>query len=171
MEHPYISSLSSIVWLQQRDPAPGPMISDWLMEKGSMTRRLEQFCGKIIIHRIGEGFVTAASIDAGERKELPACERCWLRQVVIYGDNRPWVAARTIIPETSLTGEQGALADAGDEPIGRRLFTEEPLLRDYIHIGRLDQLWARRSRLRPGGKPLLLTELFLPDAPLYQHGR
>ncbi|PLK74975.1 chorismate lyase, partial [Klebsiella pneumoniae] len=28
-------------------------------------------------------------------------------------------------------------------------------------------LWGRRSRLRLSGKPLLLTELFLPASPLY----
>ncbi|HAK8374880.1 TPA: chorismate lyase, partial [Salmonella enterica] len=52
-------------------------------------------------------------------------------------------------------------------PLGRYLFTSSTLTRDFIEIGRDATLWGRRSRLRLSGKPLLLTELFLPASPLY----
>ncbi|WP_145557065.1 chorismate lyase, partial [Yersinia aldovae] len=38
---------------------------------------------------------------------------------------------------------------------------------DYIQVGRQEAQWARRSLLRLSGKPLLLTEVFLPASPLY----
>jgi chorismate--pyruvate lyase len=60
-----------------------------------------------------------------------------------------------------------ALQQLGQTPLGRYLFTSSTLTRDFIEIGRDAELWGRRSRLRLSGKPLLLTELFLPASPLY----
>lgn len=54
-----------------------------------------------------------------------------------------------------------------ETPLGRYLFTSSTLTRDFIEIGRDAALWGRRSRLRLSGKPLMLTELFLPASPLY----
>ncbi|NLS43082.1 chorismate lyase [BEV proteobacterium] len=44
---------------------------------------------------------------------------------------------------------------------------QDSLQRDYIHIGRCENLWARRSRLHLFNQPILLTELFLPSSPAY----
>ena len=72
-----------------------------------------------------------------------------------------------MVPESTLTGPELALQKLGTTPLGRYLFTSSTLTRDFIEVGRYDALWGRRSRLRLGGKPLLLTELFLPASPLY----
>ena len=83
------------------------------------------------------------------------------------GDDQPLAAGAHGDPGNTLTGPDQALVDLGTLPLGRYLFSSGELTRDYIHIGRQDALWARRSRLRLAGKPLLLTELFLPASPLY----
>ena len=72
-----------------------------------------------------------------------------------------------MVPESTLSGPELALQTLGKTPLGRYLFTSSTLTRDFIEIGRHEQLWGRRSRLRLGGKPLMLTELFLPASPLY----
>jgi len=59
------------------------------------------------------------------------------------------------------------LQQLGTTPLGRYLFTSSTLTRDFIQPGRSEALWGRRSLLRLSGKPLLLTELFLPASPLY----
>lgn len=51
--------------------------------------------------------------------------------------------------------------------MGRYLFSGVALERESLRVGCLGLLWARRSRLRVAGQPLLLTELFLADAPIY----
>ena len=79
----------------------------------------------------------------------------------------PWLAGRTVVPESTLTGPEMALQQMGKTPLGRYLFTSSELTRDFIEIGRDAGLWGRRSRLRLSGKPLMLTELFLPASPLY----
>ena len=72
-----------------------------------------------------------------------------------------------VVPESTLCGPELALQNLGKTPLGRYLFTSSTLTRDFIEIGRDAALWGRRSRLRLSGKPLMLTELFLPASPLY----
>ncbi|XBS70027.1 chorismate lyase [Acerihabitans sp. KWT182] len=168
-DNPYISLLSSIQWLTVESPQPGPAERDWLMERGSMTRRLEGHCSQVSVRRGREGYV-GADEPCDDIALLPASLRFWLREVVLYGDDRPWLAGRMVVPETALTGSECVLTKMGDVPLGRWLFRNGRPARDYIHLGRAGSLWARRSCLRLNGKPLLLTELFLPDAPLYRYG-
>lgn len=138
----------------------------WLGECQSMTARFERHCGKVTIVPPREGFIGVDSLGE-ELTQLPDCERFWLREVLLCGDNVPWLFGRTLIPETSLTGEEVSLLTLGTVPLGRYLFKAAELTRDFIQVGEQGELWARRSRLRLSGKPLLLTELFLSESPLY----
>ncbi|MSE14942.1 chorismate lyase, partial [Pantoea agglomerans] len=80
----------------------------------------------------------------------------------------PWLAGRTLVPESTLNGPEAMLQQLGTRPLGRYLFSSSTLTRDFIEPGQVEGLWGRRSRLRLSGKPLLLTELFLPASPLYR---
>ncbi|AHG19853.1 chorismate--pyruvate lyase [Chania multitudinisentens RB-25] len=159
------SILPPIAWLPENSPIPAA-ISDWLMELGSMTRRFERHCGHVHIEPQRECFVTRDQLGE-EAEHLPDSERYWLREIVLLGDDHPWLLGRTVIPQETLTGPDQALVDLGTLPLGRYLFSSNTLTRDYIHVGQQGELWARRSRLRLADKPLLLTELFLPPSPLY----
>lgn len=143
-------------------------IASWLQESDSMTQRLAQYCKKISVIPTFEGFISQADISA-EKTVLPTSSRYWLRDVVLYGDDIPWLRGRTVLPEETLTGDECSLMNLGCTPLGHYLFNHADLTRDFIQIQQQSQLWARRSRLCLSGKPLLLTELFLPAAPLYDH--
>lgn len=166
-DHPYISFLSSIQWCTDDAPPPDAALADWLLEQGSMTRRFEQHCRQVTIHRCREGYFPASNV-GGEIALLPACDSYWLREVILYGDGEPWLAGRTLIPASALVGAEWALTTIGDQPLGKWLFRGDAPVRDYIQLGKMNSLWARRSCFRPSGKSLLLTELFLPAAPLYR---
>ncbi|CDG90552.1 chorismate lyase [Xenorhabdus bovienii] len=142
-------------------------ILDWLMEVGSMTRRFEEHCQQVSVVPFRECFITAAEL-GDESEHLPISERYWLREIVLYGDNIPWLLGRTVIPEETLTGTDKRLVNVGTVPLGRYLFSGNNLTRDYIQIGQQGQHWARRSLLRLSGKSLLLTEVFLPESPVYK---
>lgn len=159
------SILPPIAWLPENATIPAA-VSDWLMELGSMTLRFERYCQCVQIEPQCECFVTREYLTE-EAAHLPQSERYWLREIVLLGDGQPWLLGRTLIPQETLTGPDRALVDLGTLPLGRYLFSSDTLTRDYIDIGRQTELWARRSRLRLAGKPLLLTELFLPSSPLY----
>lgn len=160
------SILKPIQWCAIEQPNLPTDIADWLMELGSMTRRFEQHCQRVHVEPQRECFITRRELGEGA-EHLPVSERYWLREIILCGDNEPWLLGRTVIPEETLSGPDRALVDLGTLPLGRYLFGGDNLTRDYIQVGRQDALWARRSLLRLSGKPLLLTEVFLPASPLY----
>ncbi|WP_193015482.1 chorismate lyase [Proteus sp. FME41] len=139
----------------------------WLMELGSMTRRFEQYCQKVTVMPYQEGFIDVIE-PADEKACLPESQRYWLREVVLCGDNIPWLLGRTLVPEETLTGEDRKLVNLRTVPLGRYLFQETTLSRDFIHIGQQNGYWLRRSRFQLSDKPLLLTEVFLPASPVYK---
>lgn len=140
---------------------------DWLLLEDSMTTRFEQHCSSVTVNIVREEFVTADT-QLPEAELLPPAQRYWLREIVLCGDGEPWLAGRTVVPESTLAGPELALQHLGVTPLGRYLFRSSTLTRDFIQPGRSAELWGRRSGLRLSGKPLLLTELFLPASPLYQ---
>ena len=131
-----------------------------------MTKRFEQQGKKVSVTVIREGFVGQQDV-ALELSQLPQEPRYWLREILLCADGEPWLAGRTVVPESTLSGPELALQKLGKTPLGRYLFTSSTLSRDFIEIGCDAELWGRRSRLRLSGKPLMLTELFLPASPLY----
>ncbi|WP_114192454.1 chorismate lyase [Edaphovirga cremea] len=161
------SILPPIQWLDDAEPVPAE-IADWLMELGSMTRRFEEHCHKVTVEPRNEYFITREQLGKDEAEQLPVSERYWLREIVLFGDGRPWLLGRTVIPQQTLTGSDQALVDLGTLPLGRYLFSGDNLTRDYIQTGKQGVFWARRSRLRLSDKPLLLTEIFLAESPLYR---
>lgn len=165
MSHPALTQLRALRYLDAI-PALEPQLLEWLLLEDSMTKRFEQQGKKVTVTLIREGFFTPDEI-AEERDHLPDEARYWLREILLCADGEPWLAGRTVVPESTLSGPELALQKLGNTPLGRYLFTSSTLTRDFIDIGRHEQLWGRRSRLRLGGKPLMLTELFLPASPLY----
>ncbi len=157
MPHPALTQLRALRYFAAIPELDAPL-RDWLLLEDSMTKRFEQQGKKVTVTMINEGFVG---------RDAPEEARYWLREIILCADGEPWLAGRTLVPESTLCGPELALQQLGQTPLGRYLFTSSTLTRDFIEIGRSAQLWGRRSRLRLSGKPLLLTELFLPASPLY----
>ena len=161
--------LRAIEWLPE-SALQNPLLLDWLMEEDSMTRRFEGHCQKVTVNLLREGFISRT--EAGNDVSLlPEDQRIWVREIELCGDGVPWLVACTLVPESTLVGPEQKLQNLGTVPLGRYLFASSTLTRDFIDIGRSGELWGRRSRLRLSGKPLLLTELFLPASPLYRQGQ
>lgn len=165
MPHPALTQLRALRYFAAIPELDAPL-RDWLLLEDSMTKRFEQQGKKVTVTMINEDFVGRDAL-AGEEALLPEEARYWLREIILCADGEPWLAGRTLVPESTLCGPELALQQLGQTPLGRYLFTSSTLTRDFIEIGRSAQLWGRRSRLRLSGKPLLLTELFLPASPLY----
>ncbi len=104
-----------------------------------------------------------------------------VREVRLLCAHKPWVYARTVIPADTLTGSMRRLAYLGSRSLGAVLFAERCLQRGDLEITCLsacDRLfapvtqgldpvphtvWGRRSVFHVRGKPLLVSEFFLPD--------
>ncbi|BBG61005.1 Chorismate--pyruvate lyase [Providencia rustigianii] len=166
--HETIFTHHPIDWLNEDDESVPNSVLDWLQERGSMTKRFEQHCQKVTVIPYLERYITPEMLSADEAERLPESQRYWLREVIMYGDNIPWLIGRTLIPEETLTNDDKKLVDIGRVPLGRYLFSHDSLTRDYIDIGTSADRWVRRSLLRLSQKPLLLTEIFLPESPAYR---
>ena len=152
---------------------------DWLLDPGSLTRRLQLACGTqfhVRVLRQGWGRPLAS-----ERQTLniKRGERAVIREVRLMCGERPWVFARTVIPVRSLRGAQRRLAHLGSKPLGAALFADPHVHRGEVevaHIGPDERLfaravgtapyhqaiWGRRSVFWSQGKSLLVSEIFLP---------
>lgn len=143
----------------------------WLLEPFSMTKRLKTYCDTFSVEVLGIDQVLVDQLSSDE-KILLGQTVCMLREVCLLGDGVPWVCARSLIPLTTMTEKEQDLARLGRTPLGERIFSERDTYRDALNVAEITHdnsiLFARRSRLWINQKPLLVSELFLPDAPLYQ---
>ncbi|MGU3523933.1 chorismate lyase [Enterobacteriaceae bacterium C23F] len=165
MSHPALAQLRALRYYTTV-PELDAGLRDWLLLEDSMTKRFEQQGKRVTVTLLREDFVGQDEV-AQELALLPKESRYWLREILLCADGEPWLAGRTVVPESTLNGPELQLQQLGTTPLGRYLFTSSTLTRDFIEIGKDAELWGRRSRLRLSGKPLLLTELFLPASPLY----
>lgn len=100
---------------------------------------------------------------------VPRHRYVFVREVEIRSNNEPLLYARTTIPASTLTGPERRLAHLGVNSLGSVLFSYPGLERSPFEIKPCQLLqysssvlWERRSLFYLKGKPLLLTEVFLP---------
>jgi chorismate--pyruvate lyase len=153
----------------------------WLLDPSSLTQRLIGACpGRFRVELLTLGWMRPLP-DECRRLALRRGQLALVRQVQLRCDERAWVYARTVIPRTTLSGRQRRLAYLGARPLGAALFADPTMQRDAVEVVRLvpggrlfalaaqglglppAELWGRRSVFRLAGKPLLVSEIFLPD--------
>jgi len=163
---------------------PSTMLSngkrEWLLDPGSLTARLikasnNQFAVNVLAQQW-----SYATLSESRLLGIPHRHLCLIREVFLICNNQPWVYARSVLPCSSLTGKLRHLQHFGNQPLGQLLFTTPSMKRSPFqiilttskqldnHRGLLDSisnsqsLWGRRSRFELFGKPLIVSEFFLP---------
>lgn len=148
----------------------------WLLDQGSLTAKLMAFSqGKFRVRVLRQGL---ARPDLSERRCLGVSPGRWVlvREVVLMGKGESWVFARSLLPLSSLRGRLRQLRQLNTRPLGGFLFRQPDLEREPMEISRLmpgqryvpsslqrgETLWGRRSVFRLEGRPLLVSEVFLP---------
>ncbi len=99
-----------------------------------------------------------------------------VRQVLLCRGDDPLVYARTVIPATTIQGAQRRYANMGNRPLGAMLFADRTMRREAVQVAMLPEkheahkytktdapVWGRRSVFRVAGKPILVSEYFLPE--------
>lgn len=157
----------------------------WLFDIASLTQRLQAQCpSQLRVEVLGEMWEVPWQ---DEQLALNlSSPTAWLRHVNLCCRDHPWVFARTVIPQSTLTEEYRSLTHLGTQPLGEVLFSFEALQRTKIKVACLSDahplhqlasenlhpkpktLWARRSTFYlPEAKPLLVQEVFLPQMLLW----
>lgn len=150
-------------------------IASWLFDHSSLTARLIRNCQVFNVRLISQK-LEYISLDESQVLGLSHGVSALVRQVYLHCDGVPVVYARTVIPLSTLSGPQRRYANLGNRPLGAMLFADRNMRRDEIMVTCLhpyqslyariaeagDDIWGRRSVFRVGGKPLLVSEFYLP---------
>ena len=167
----YLTTLRQVDWQHPDDfYLPTPDAKKCLLEQGSLSRLLTSYCHTLSVDLLHNELISEDKLNRQEIALLTQ-EACLLRKVILKGDGEPWVLGRTLIPCSSMQDQPYNLAQQGDTPLGVTVFNAANVKRDALQLGSIEvngqQLMARRSRLWMNHKPMLVSELFLPSAPIY----
>jgi len=166
-------------WITPPPPAHHPL-HPWLVSAGSLTARITAHLGPM---RVDVRFQGARRPARDEARLIGLSEKrlAHVREVVLSVDGRPLVFAHSIATPRDLRGAWRAVTRLGTRPLAAALFADRRVQREalqFCHIGRHhylykrvqnaglappSALWARRSLFEFRGKPLLVTEVFLPS--------
>ncbi|WP_448547045.1 chorismate--pyruvate lyase family protein [Thalassotalea fusca] len=170
-----------------RDPAAEKLdnnLRDWLLDRQSLTKRLIASSERFRVQVLGQQVTTCAPHEANE--DILVGEAVIAREVLLFCDEVPHVFARSLLPLRSLTGNQSELSRLGNESLGQVLFNHPDLKRKCIEVADFDvnthlssilkhfdlkaaqALWGRRSVFMIEQKPLMVAEVFLPNALAYE---
>jgi len=151
-------------------------LKNWLQDRGSLTRSLQKKSG-------GEFYVAVLKqrwerprLDEAHALNIPPQQFALIREVILHGNNQPWVYARSVLPQRALNGRLRFLRKLGNKPLGALLFSNPSIKREPVVLQRVAQsrlpaslqelkqpaLWGRYSIFRYGKNGILVSEVFLP---------
>lgn len=167
---PHVYAAAGLYWQPLSRVRPPEVIADWLADQGSLTRSLQRF-GQFRVEPVAQGIAQPSAAEA-IMLGLPARRRALIREVLLLVDGQPVVAARSVLPLTSLVGANRILGHMARRSLGAELFRRPRASRlavwaAMVPANRLpvsvDQAcWGRQSLFLKRGRPLLVAEVFLP---------
>lgn len=156
-------------------------MADWLFDPGSLTQRLRALCGNCFrVHVLSQRW-SRPRYDEAHALQLRLDAWAWTREVQLLCGDQPWVFARTLIPMRTLNSWGRRLTQLGNKPLGAVLFADHRIQRGPVEIAQIpvrhrlherafvgfseppDTIWGRRSVFQIADKPLLVSEIFLPE--------
>ncbi len=148
----------------------------WLFDVSSLTARMITLCGKNFSVRVISQKWQKLNAEEASAMSLNNVHSALIREVLLCCKNQPLVYARTVIPVTTIQGAQRRFANMGNRPLGAMLFADRTMRREEVQVAVLsasheankytnsdERVWGRRSVFRVAGKPLLVSEYFLPE--------
>lgn len=147
---------------------------DWLFDSSSLTQRLMLLSDNQFSVEVLEESWQLVREDECEKLGISSDKLCWVREVLLYGTNEPWVYARSVALETGLNHNQYNLSNLGNRPLGAVLFSDDSFKRSPLEAThypmsllpinqQFSGLWGRRSSFINNQINVLVQEVFLPD--------
>lgn len=156
-------------------------MAPWLFDRGSLTRRLQMVSPQDFRVELVKQSWQRPMLNESVRLGVSPDRLALVRQVYLFCHDRPVVYARTVIPVSTLSGAERRLACLGNRPLGAVLFAAPNMSRDEVEVACIrpgqriftratqvlnpepDAIWGRRSVFYLSRKPLLVSEVFLPE--------
>ncbi len=153
----------------------------WLVEADSLTQCIIDLCdGPFVVEVLRQRW-TRPMLNESLTLNIRPDAYALVREVRLLCNGAPWVYARTVIPAATLTGRQKRLAHLRNRSLGAMLFADPSMRRGELEIACLTEsdklfatatagleakpaeIWGRRSVFTLGNKPLMVSEIFLPE--------
>ena len=152
------------------------LLRGWLIDKNSLTARLKKLCDDNLSIDVVSQQIQIPRPSEIQLFPVQRGKRFFVRDVILIGSGNPWVYARSILREETISGELSSLRQLGANPLGAWLFSQPSLHRGVMQIAMVqaehvpaldpilasDSMWGRRSMFFVLGEPILVTEIFLP---------
>ncbi|MET1255235.1 chorismate--pyruvate lyase family protein [Aliikangiella maris] len=153
-----------------------------LCDRGSLTERFKQLMG--VTPRLTRLSQRMEFVDYSERKQLNIQPRelALVREIKMGKGKQQWLYARTVVPIRTLSGPARRIVMLNNTPIGKILFGRNGAVRKNMDLELTNQipnavfemgisvnhkLWRRSSIFEFSSGPLMVSEIFLPDCPVY----
>lgn len=167
----------SSAWLKK--PLNSGPYRSWLLENGSLTRRLQLVSRSFAVERLQSS--NRPLPEEAMLLEMNPKQKALVREVFLCCNGEPAVFAHSVLPQESLQGPWQGLACLGNKPLGAALFSDPRVKRTPLEFNKLSahhplyltaqrhldsivgDLWARRSVFFREGSAILVTEVFLPQ--------
>jgi chorismate--pyruvate lyase len=165
-------------WKRLAPPHTNPW-RPWLAWRGSLTRRIVAHSRDFRVQKIQQR-LRIPNEDEYRALGRPAHKRALVREVILHANGHPVVLAHSVAARRDLFGVWRSLRGLGNRPLAEALFTDPLVTRRPLEFVRVDfrhplwkrarqvfgtpfpALWARRSLFMKRGRPLMVTEVFLP---------
>lgn len=159
-----------------------PQIFALLCDRGSLTGRFKQVMGATPrLTKLSQG---RQFVSREERNvlDIPPRQMALVREIKMGKGEQNWMFARTVVPLQTLNGAARRISMLNEAPIGKILFGRHGALRTSMDVTLSDHLpeslfeldievsqplWQRRSIFEFDSGPLMVSEVFLPDCPIY----
>ncbi|MCL2656808.1 MAG: chorismate lyase [Betaproteobacteria bacterium] len=168
-------------WLRHVPLAPSDPLRGWLSNRGSLTARIRARCRRFEVRVLRQHLALPLE---DERRVLSARAHslALVREVLLVADGVPVVFAHSAILPRHVRGVWHLVTGLGARPLGSVLFADPAVSRGRLYFQSLrvpDErwqlaacaisgqapacLWARRSVFLKQERPLLVTEVLLPN--------
>ncbi len=161
-----------------------PKAFSLLAEQGSLTQRFKQAMGsKPNLTRLYQGRQFVSS-DERQMLAIKPRQMAMVREIKMGNIDQAWLFARTVVPLKTLLGSARRICALDETPIGKILFGRQGAERKSMKIELTSDLpktlidmdiniehplWERCSIFEFSAGPLMVSEIFLPDCPVYKH--
>ncbi len=138
----------------------------WLYDEGSLTKRLLKLSGHDFQVGVLRNEWAIPQHHEWRALKIKPRQQAIIREVQLIGKGQVWVTARSVIPASTLRGQQRQLRNVGTKPLGALLFSHRNMRRGVIQVasvGKQHTQWARRSVFYLDNRPLLVAEAFSPQ--------
>ncbi|EAR09330.1 chorismate--pyruvate lyase family protein [Reinekea blandensis] len=147
-----------------------PAYRHWVTMPGSLTKALKARSDQFRVQVLDQSHIYVSLPIEGFTEHSGPCA-CFSRKVLLMHGNTPWVAAHTLVPESSLRHGLRQLTRLEDKPLGELLFSSSDVRKDHEQVCQTDDSWGRRARYLLHQQPLLVSEFFLPALVDYEQNR